>query len=72
VITLDYKYAALLRKREKYEKTSHILHLLLTLLTGGLWVIMWAMVAASNASQVRAIDKQLEELEVAIDSGEKP
>lgn len=29
-------------------KTNHILHLLLTLLTGGLWVIVWIIVGMTN------------------------
>lgn len=33
------------------EKPNHILHIILTLLTGGLWIIVWiilAMMAAGN------------------------
>jgi len=29
--------------------TNHILHLILSVLTGGLWVIVWVIVAASNS-----------------------
>lgn len=31
--------------------TSHVLHLLLSILTMGFWVIAWFLVAQSNASQ---------------------
>jgi len=39
---------------------NHILHLVLTLLTGGLWVIVWisvAMTKPSDASIIAKIDK---------------
>ncbi len=31
--------------------TSHVLHLILSLITFGVWVIIWFIVAASNNSQ---------------------
>lgn len=31
--------------------TSHVLHLLMTILTAGLWLIVWFFVAQSNGSQ---------------------
>lgn len=48
----------LMVKREDY-RTSHILHLLLSLVTGGLWLIVWVVVAISNASKRSQIDRQL-------------
>jgi hypothetical protein len=33
--------------------TSHVLHLLLSLVTLGLWIPMWILVAISNSSQLR-------------------
>jgi len=30
------------------KETSHILHLFLTVITGGIWSIMWLMCAMSN------------------------
>lgn len=32
-------------------RTNHVLHLILTLLTGGLWLPVWIIVALSNRSQ---------------------
>ena len=29
----------------RYVKCNHILHLLLTIVTGGLWIVAWAMIA---------------------------
>ena len=29
-------------------QTSHIIHFILTLLTGGLWIIIWVLCASSN------------------------
>lgn len=53
----------LLAKRADH-KTSHILHVILSVITGGLWIPVWLIVAISNASQRAAIDRQL--------GGEKP
>jgi hypothetical protein len=38
----------LLAKRGDY-KTSHVLHLILSILTGGLWLFVWVLVAMSNS-----------------------
>jgi len=31
--------------------TSHVLHLLLSLFTFGIWIVIWILAAVSNASQ---------------------
>jgi hypothetical protein len=41
------------------KRTNHLLHLLLSVLTAGLWVIMWALVAISNGSENRAIERKI-------------
>lgn len=33
--------------------TSHVLHLLLSVVTVGAWVVIWLLMAANNASQVQ-------------------
>ncbi len=48
----------LLAKRSDL-KTSHILHLILSIITGGLWLVVWLLMALSNATQRAAIDRQL-------------
>jgi len=42
-------------------KTSHILHLLLSLCTGGLWVIIWLIVALSNSRETTKLVKSMAE-----------
>lgn len=32
-------------------KVNHVLHLLLTLLTGGLWLVAWLLVVVNNSSK---------------------
>lgn len=42
----------------KKKKTNHILHLILTLLTG-IWVFAWIGVAVSNSSYNKEIDDRI-------------
>ena len=53
----DQEVAVLLSKKKK---TSHILHLLLSIITAGIWVIIWILVAISNGSVNSGIDKQIQ------------
>jgi len=41
------------------KKASHVLHLLLTLLTGGIWAIVWILCAVANHSHNKAIDRKI-------------
>lgn len=52
----DQEVAVLLSKKKK---TSHVLHLILSLVTAGIWVIMWVLVAISNSSENARIDRQI-------------
>jgi hypothetical protein len=52
----DAQVAVLLSQRKQ---TNHILHLLLSIVTGGLWLIVWLLVASSNSSHNRQIESQL-------------
>lgn len=54
--------AQLLAKREDH-KTSHVLHLLLSVITVGLWIPVWLLVAISHANERAKIDKKLEKME---------
>lgn len=54
--------AQLLAKRADH-KTAHVLHLLLSILTAGLWIPVWVLVAVSHANERRKIDKKLEKME---------
>jgi len=53
----DQEVAVLLSKKKK---TNHTLHLLLSLITVGIWIIIWIIVAASNESVNSGITKQIE------------
>ncbi|MGZ0718883.1 hypothetical protein [Pseudomonas palleroniana] len=39
--------------------TNHVLHLILTICTGGFWVVAWILVANSNNRHNIAIDKKM-------------
>lgn len=50
-----------------YKETSHGLHFLMTLLTGGFWILVWIWRTLSNSShnrrvQLNLLNEQLEEL----------
>ena len=44
--------------------TNHILHFFLTLLTSGLWAIVWIIATFYNQGKIKAIDRELLELEI--------
>ena len=48
----------LLAKRAEH-RTNHILHLLLSVLSVGLWTPIWLLVTVSNANERSKIDKKL-------------
>lgn len=52
--------AVLLEMRKR--KTSHVFHLLMSMLTAGFWLIIWWLCALSNAWENRKIDKQINQL----------
>ena len=41
-------------------KTSHVLHLILSVLSGGAWVIIWILVAISNSSAMSSLEAELQ------------
>ena len=49
---------ALMLEMQK-KKTSHVLHLVLSLITGGLWILIWICCAIANGSHNRQIDKRI-------------
>lgn len=49
----------LLAKRADH-KTAHLLHLVLSVITAGLWVPVWILVAVSHGIERRKIDRKLE------------
>jgi hypothetical protein len=56
VATRSAPPAALLSRKKH---TNHILHLLLSIFTGGLWLIVWLIVANGNKRHNQQIDEQI-------------
>lgn len=44
---------------DKY-KTSHVLHLLMSVITAGVWIIIWVLVSSSNSSQRSKLEKAMD------------
>lgn len=42
--------------------TNHILHVILTVLTGGLWLLVWGITMWSNDSHNKKLDKQINQI----------
>ena len=53
----------ILQLQQRKKKTSHVLHLLLSVITGGVWLIIWALCGIANASQNSKIDKEIEQVQ---------
>lgn len=51
----------LINKLNRHE-TSHGWHFIASILTGGLWVIMWILFAISNAIERGKIERRIEKL----------
>lgn len=52
----DHEVAVMLSKKKK---TNHLLHLILSILTVGFWIVIWVLVAASNGSENARIDREI-------------
>lgn len=46
----------------KKKSTSHVLHLILSLITLGFWVPVWIIVTLSNSIENRRIDREVGKL----------
>lgn len=44
------------------KNTSHILHVIMTVLTGGLWLIVWGITMRSNDSHNKKLDMQINQI----------
>lgn len=53
----DQEVAVMLSKKPK---TSHLLHLLLSILTAGIWILVWLLVAVNNSIEGARIDRRIE------------
>jgi len=67
-IVISRKINRELRNLEKY-KTNHLFHLVLSVVTAGIWVPAWLVFTISNANERHKAEKRLERLELAL-SGE--
>lgn len=57
----DSEAQRLLAKRTDHQ-TSHVLHLLLSVVTAGLWIPVWILVAISHGLERNKIDAKLKKL----------
>lgn len=46
----------------KKKSTSHVLHLVLSLITVGFWIPVWILVTLSNSIENRRIDREVGKL----------
>jgi hypothetical protein len=44
------------------KNTNHILHVIMTILTGGLWLIVWGITMRSNESHNKKLNKQINQI----------
>lgn len=44
------------------KNTNHILHVIMTVLTGGLWFIVWGITMRSNDAHNKKLDKQINQI----------
>jgi len=44
------------------KKTNHILHVIMTVLTGGLWLIVWGITMRSNDAHNKKLDRQINQI----------
>lgn len=53
---------AALKLLSQKKRTSHVLHLILSILSVGFWVPVWLLVALSNSIENARIDRRIEKL----------
>ena len=45
-------------------QTSHVLHLILSIVTGGLWILPWIIISFMNSLGRSRIERQIKKLEM--------
>lgn len=55
--------STIIRLEMSKKKTNHILHLILSLLTGGLWIAIWLLVGISNSLENSRLDRKIRKAE---------
>ncbi len=58
----NYRKAQRLEKQLDQAFTNHTLHLLLSIVTAGVWVVMWMAIGISNTMSQRRINKALDKV----------
>lgn len=58
----------LAKMEREYDKsqTGHILHLLLTVLTSGIWIIVWAIIASQNKDRRKWLEELIDDSKLAL------
>jgi hypothetical protein len=51
----------LLNRIDKY-RTRHLLHVILSLLSGGIWIPFWVLVTISNANERQKCEHKLDKM----------
>jgi uncharacterized membrane protein (DUF106 family) len=61
---LENKKFELMKMQSKMSnyKTNHILHLLLSIITFGIWIFAWILIAQSNSSKRKRIEDLIEKM----------
>jgi len=52
-----------LENRLTRSNTSHLLHLVLSIITAGIWIPVWILIALNNATERSRIIRKLDNLE---------
>lgn len=47
----------------QHKQTSHVLHLIMTFLTGGIWLLVWVWCATSNSRHNARLDQEHQRLQ---------
>lgn len=64
-INLTLKLAKLNRELDRCG-VSHILHLILSVITGGFWLIVWAVLVDQNKRKTRELENDIDETGVRL------
>jgi hypothetical protein len=61
----DFIQAEMLKEQLKSKhETSHILHLILTIVTFGLWLIVWILISITNRTKRDNIDERFTKMQI--------
>jgi len=52
-----------LAKQIGNHETNHLMHLIFTFMTGGIWLLVWGCCAVGNAEVRKDLEKEIKEIE---------